>query len=325
MKSGLKVALRVALTGLVIGILVKLVGWMNLLATIKETHLGWMAFMLGAMLLGRLIEAVQMHVLLRKLQAQVTILRIFLANALSSLYALMVPGGLIAGVAKWLNLSAVTGSKSLVFSAIVYNRIALVIPPLLVGVISLAYENPFKGAYIVVAMAALIFVVVMIALSLFHPRLGEVADRVLTVLARPLPFAIRRQVGTVIYSLEGFRNFRFRDHSAIYALSLLTFITRVAALSFAMAALDVRVSVAILVWVIALLLVARQAPVTVSNLGVREAILIVVLGMYGVEPERAFAVGLILFSGQVLSAVVGLSYQVALMLGFARWRDSKAV
>lgn len=78
------------------------------------------------------------------------------------------------------------------------------------------------------------------------------------------------------------------------------------------------------IWLMAVLLVARRVPITISNLGVREGILIVVLGLYGVEPERAFAVGLVVFSGHIFVALFGLAYQVALTLGLAEWQTMKA-
>ena len=46
----------------------------------------------------------------------------------------------------------------------------------------------------------------------------------------------------------------------------------------------------------------------------------VVLSPYGIEPERAFALGLIMFSNQIIIAIVGLSYQIALSLGLAKWK-----
>ena len=72
-------------------------------------------------------------------------------------------------------------------------------------------------------------------------------------------------------------------------------------------------------WVHALLVVIRQVPITISGLGVREGILIATLGPYGVEPERAFALGLLLFSNQVLFALVGAAYHFLLACGWAQW------
>ena len=48
--------------------------------------------------------------------------------------------------------------------------------------------------------------------------------------------------------------------------------------------------------------------------GVREALLIVILGGYGVGPAVAVALGLIGFSNVVLVALIGAGYQAALAL-----------
>lgn len=216
-KPSLKLALKLVLTGLVIGILVNVVGWTNLLKAMRETQWHWVAAMLGAVLLSKLIEAVQMHLVLRNVQARVRIVRILLANALSALYALVFPGDVLAGAAKWLNLSAAVGNKALVLNAIVYNRIALIIPPLVAGTISLAWENPFDHGYVVTSMVAFVVLAVAIGLVLFHGEFGPQLDQVWRSLSKPLPAAIRNNAELVIQSLKPFRALRLRDHSATYA------------------------------------------------------------------------------------------------------------
>ena len=323
-KPSLKLALKLVLTGLIVGILVNVVGWTNLLKAMRETQWNWVAAMLGAVLLARLIDAVQMHLVLRNVQARVRIVRILLANALSTVYAFVFPGDVLAGAAKWLNLSGAVGNKSLVLNAIAYNRIALIIPPLVAGTVSLAWENPFDHEYVATTMVAFAFLAMAIWLALFHREFGPLVDQVWRSSSRRLPAAIRNGAELVMRSLKAFRALRLRDHSAIYALSVLGLGPRVATLLFAMWALSVSVSVITVTWLLAVLLVARWVPITISNLGVREGILIVVLGLYDVEPERALAVGLIVFSGQVFVALFGLAYQVALTLGLAKWQTTKA-
>jgi uncharacterized membrane protein YbhN (UPF0104 family) len=60
-------------------------------------------------------------------------------------------------------------------------------------------------------------------------------------------------------------------------------------------------------------------PITFSNLGVREGLLIAVLGLYGIDPAVAMAVGLLLFTNVVFVAVFGAAYQIALSSGWISW------
>jgi hypothetical protein len=75
-----------------------------------------------------------------------------------------------------------------------------------------------------------------------------------------------------------------------------------------------------LTWV--LLATSSYLPVTIGNIGVRESILIIVLGKYGVDAEKAVAIGLIMFSCQIATALIGLLYQIALVIGIAQWSPS---
>jgi len=320
-----RVLLKLGLTGAVIGLLLNLVGWDKVIDAAKQTDPIWLMALFGIALVGRCIEAVQMRLLLAKLEVEITILRIFQANALSVLYSLVAPGDVVASVAKWSNLSAATGKNSLILSAMVYNRIALLTPVFAVGTVALVIENPFtESTYIVVGIMLTSILIMLLALGLFHPTLSVFGSSVLRWLCKPFPPRIREMVEYVIVSLEGFRRFVVRDHLAVYGLSLLVLFTNVTILGCATRAMGIELSPLVLFWVLAILTVARQIPATVGNLGIPEGILIVLLSLYGVEPERALAVGLILFSGILMIALIGLGYQVTLSLGLASWRPPLA-
>jgi len=317
-----RVLLKLGLTGAVIGLLLNLVGWDKVIGGVKQTDPIWLMASLGIALVGRYIEAVQMRLLLAKLEVKITIIRIYQANALSVLYSLVVPGDVVASVVKWSNLSAATGKKSLILNAIVYNRIALLIPVLAVGTVALAIENPFtESAFIVGGLILTSILIMLLAVGLFHPALSVFTPRVLRWFCKPFPARVGELVEYVIGSLEGFHRFLIRDHLAVYGLSILVLFMNVIMFGCATRAMGIELSPLVLFWVLAVLVVARQIPLTVGNLGVQEGILIVLLGLYGVEPERALAVGLILFSNILVYALFGLVYQVTLSLGLASWRS----
>ena len=102
---------------------------------------------------------------------------------------------------------------------------------------------------------------------------------------------------------------------------MLALLATVGILICANRAFDVDLPFLTLFWINAILLAARQVPITISNLGVREGILIAVLSTYGVEPERSVAIGLTLFCCHVFAALIGLVYQIFLSLGLARWKN----
>ena len=67
-------------------------------------------------LISILVNAFLLRFLLSSIGLQVSIGRVILAKSLSTFYALILPGDLFAGVAKWADLSAATGDKARVLS-----------------------------------------------------------------------------------------------------------------------------------------------------------------------------------------------------------------
>jgi hypothetical protein len=72
------------------------------------------------------------------------------------------------------------------------------------------------------------------------------------------------------------------------------------------------------------LFISRLLPLTLGNLGVREGILVLSFGLYGVEPAEAILVGLLMFSSVLFVAVVGAAYQIAIAMGWLDWKPDKA-
>lgn len=317
----LNVLLKLGLATTVMVLLVNWVGWNKAMEATLEAELPWLMSLCGVVLLGRGIEAIQMRVLLGKLHVRISVCRIFLANALSSFYSLVVPGDVIASAAKWSNLSAATGKKSLILNAIVYNRIALLTPVLAVGTVALAIENPFAEYYLVWIFMLCGCLIMGLGLGLFHPTIGMYGSGLCRWLTSPFPQRIQELVEHVLTSLEGFREFRFSDHLGVYAFSILALLINVSMLGCATHALGLELSALVLFWVSVVLIAARQVPLTVGNIGVQEGLLIVLLGLYGVEPERALAVGFLLYTGHLFS-LIGLLYQLALSLSLARSGNS---
>lgn len=277
------------------------------------------------LLLGaRLIYALGMKVVLRRVGITVGLRRVFLANSLSVLYSLVLPD-LLASGAKWGNLSAATGKKSVVFNAIVYNQFAVLLPPLFFGAIALALENPFPDTLLGEFVVSMIVVMIVVMFGLYHPRLGPYVDNIVRRVAGPLPAIVYSRVEMILASMKGFRGLRFTDHIQIFAITSLGVTISVLVFVSAVNAMGIVVPGLVLIWTQTILMTLRQIPITVSNLGVREGFLIYVFGKYGVSPGSAFAVGMLAFSNILLMAFIGLAYQLALVSGIARWEGCETV
>jgi hypothetical protein len=67
----------------------------------------------------------------------------------------------------------------------------------------------------------------------------------------------------------------------------------------------------VFVWLCAAIYVLGRLPISVANLGVREATLVGFLAVYGVEKPAAMLMSMILFSALVFMAIIGAVYQLS--------------
>ncbi len=317
-------ALKLAFTAVLLGFLVHFVGWRDLLAGLSAAHWPWLLAMYGVVLVTFAVMAASLRLLLTKSGVGVSLGRVLLANALANLYALVLPGDLMAGVSKWVVLSAATGQRAKVLSAIVLNKIALGLSPLLFGTLALAFESPFPRLPVGETAVGVAAVAVAGLVLVLHPRAGRRVDGWVRRASRALPAALQPAAEKLPEALAAFRAFRGRDHLQVLSLSLLAFWLGILSFLCATRALGLDVPIATLVWISLALFVSRLLPITFNNLGVRESLLILALGTSQVEPALALGVGLLMFSNAIWIGLLGAGCQIAVALGWASLTDEEA-
>lgn len=314
--------IRLALTIGVLAALVEHVGWDPMIQVAADATARWVVLTYGAAFCAMLMGAILLRYLLKRLGLDVGLKRILLANSLSTLYTLIVPGDLLAGAAKWADLSAATGDKPRVLSSMVFAKVALALAPLVIGSVVLAVENPLRSHALVTAAFLTSSVLVAGTVLFLNRRTGRCIDKAIEALLCYLPTFAQSRARSVARAFAEFRSLDTIDTGRTLVYSTAAFICGVAAMACAAKAVGVGVPVTVFAWVSMILFITRLVPVTISNLGIREGVLIAVFGIYGVEPAAAFATGMVMFSSNVLIAIVGAGYQVAIASGRVRWRIS---
>lgn len=311
--------IKVAITILVIVLLVRFVGWRDLMTTLASANRKWLLGMYATTFVTFSLTALSLFLLLRNSGLRVSYRRVLYANAVSSLYGLVLPGDLLASLSKWAILSASTGARARVLSAIVINKIALAASLALFGSIAFARENPFTETpfgFLSYVAGAFLFGGTLIAL---HPKAGPLVDRMLRAAARRLPGFVERPVESMITSLQSFREIGIGGHLQVLAVCATAVVLGFTGFAFATRALSVSVPLTALPWIALILFVSKVIPLTISNLGVREGILVLVFSYYDVPPAAAAGAGLLLFSNSVLIGLCGGVFQL-----FARSQSSEA-
>ncbi len=65
-----------------------------------------------------------------------------------------------------------------------------------------------------------------------------------------------------------------------------------------------------LVWQCSFIYILGRLPISIANLGVREAVLVAGLGVYGVDSSSAVLMSMIIFSNRLVIAGIGAAWQI---------------
>lgn len=320
MHNSIRKLAKFALTAILLGLLARIVGVQEIARAFDGIIWTWAIAMVIAGLLMKVVTSVQLWAVFRRGRLSVSITRVFLANSLSALYSLVLPGDIAASGVKWLDLSAATGKKAAVFNALVYHRMVTSLFTLTLGVFALVVSNPLDHPAIQYGSVLMLVALMFLFVLLYHPRLGAWVESLLRRASEKLPRVGATYTIPVIDAMRRFHAFTISDHIAVFAWSSVFIACRILTYWCAIRAFDLDVSLIDILWIVAFLSITAALPLTIANLGVREGFLVLVLAPFGVASATAVALGLVLFANHIVIALVGAVYQIALSLGWVQWR-----
>jgi hypothetical protein len=311
--------LRVLLAILIVGLLVGAIGWADFELALSQANWHWLAPVYVTAAATILVNASLLRFLLTTGGLSIRLRRVLLAKTLGAFYSLILPGDLMAGVAKWADLSAATGDKAGVLSAMVLTKVALAVPPLLIGSVALLTSNPLPTDSLTVAAAATAVVVISATALLLNPATGRRLNNAMVSILRYGPGFLRSPGERIVSSLAGFQKLRWTEYITVLSLSFAVFGLNILGMSFAATAAGVSVPVTALFWINLILFITRLLPVTIGNLGIREGVLVLTFGLYGIDAAPAVLVGLLMFSSVLFVGFLGGVYQLAIASGWVAW------
>lgn len=322
MPKSIRTLLKLAFTLLLVGLLVRLAGAQDIISTFADLDWRWVVLMLGSTLLRRYLVSVQLCLTLLKSGLSVTVIRVFLANALAALYSMFLPGNIASAGVKWLDLSAATGKKAAVFNGLVYHRLVMTLLTLALGGAALTFSNPLPYESLTYLSGIFMIVLTVVFISLYHPKLGVHMETFLRRVSNLLPQRFAKYATSAIDAMQRFHGFTLRDHLTLFAWALLSVTAGILVLYCGIRAVGLDVSPLDILWISALLVFTAALPLTVANLGIREGFLVLALTPFGVAPAAAVTLGLLVFANNIMFALVGAAYQIALTFGWASWRNT---
>ena len=318
-KQRLKLLVRIAVTvGLLTWVLQR-VSWVDLRSVAAAAK--WQVVVLVCLFNVLLfwIRGFRSQLIFKRLDCPVGINTLFGATAVMTLYGMVLPG-VLSLAAKWQVLRRCTGKGNNILSGMLYSQVSVMLVMLVFGLLALALGGPtdltpMKQAggtrYLYVCTVILLAFVLVVYACMCSPA-GTRIDSLFWAMVRRLPEPVAQKVRTVTGQLAVFRTVGLRFHLTIASL---TFVTGILGggvlLRLAAHSVGISVPVLVFVWMYVLVYLLGRLPISLANCGVREFVLVGVLGTYGIDSSAALLMSVILFAAQLFLALIGALYQLS--------------
>ncbi|MGE3314344.1 MAG: lysylphosphatidylglycerol synthase transmembrane domain-containing protein [Planctomycetaceae bacterium] len=322
-RSPLRILFTTAMTIVIAWLLFDNVSWQGVGEVLATIRWPWIAAMSATALFRTFVDSLQMRMTLAHLKLKVGVGRIFLGNALSSFYGLVLPGAVVSRGAKWGVLTSATGKGTAVLNAMIYNGMIQLVPIMLVGSGAMLSEQPFPGSGLTEATLATALATMAALVVLYHPRVGNRAAGILGRILDRMPAIIQKRGQTFLESLRDFQRFPWEWHGLSLALATAGLACALVRMGFGFQALQIELSPLRIAWIFIFLHVLRLLPITIGNFGIREGFLMVALGGFDVPQETAVSLGLLMYTDRLILAFIGACYQGVLLFGVSYKSESR--
>jgi glycosyltransferase 2 family protein len=318
LKQILKLLIRIAVTTILLVWVFSKVDLKEFWQTIIAARWQYLAGVWAATIFMFLVNSYKLRLILKTQDFDVSVGRIFGINAVTSFYGMIMPG-MLSWAVKWYLLIKGTGKGAHVFSGLVYNQLSTMVIMVLFGLGSLAITNPgtagsadvHKQHLLSIVCILLLIVVIVASVLLLGKRTGGKIITGLDYLLRPLPAAIRQRASQVLMQISVFQTVKYRFHFLMALISTIgTVGGGVILYIFSAWAANVSISVMVLIWLWTAIFILQRVPISVANLGVREATITSLLSLYGIDKSSALLMSMIIFSSTVFMVIIGAGYQL---------------
>lgn len=265
------------------------------------------------------IRSMKMQYVLKKQSCHIDANTLFGATTITALYSMILPGILSTGV-KWYILKKSSGKGSHVLSSMIYNQFSTMVLMTAFGLLAFIISNPtallFPNAIhqwlLPVICGIFLIALLLFVILLLHNRHGTRIINILKIPLKPLPSAIQNKGREILDQIAVFQTAGGRFHLMVALITTFdTLVGGVVTYILAARTANIDAPALIFVWLCAGIYVIGRLPITVANLGVREATLVGFLAFYHVEKSAALLMAMILFSALVAMAMIGAIYQIS--------------
>ncbi len=312
-KKILKLFIRITVTSVLLIWVFYNIERQQLIETLKTARWSFLIAVWALVAMIYWINSIKMRLILKEQDCNLNTVMIFGVSAVTALYSMVMPGMFSMGV-KWYFLRKGTSKGIHVFSSMVYNQLSNIVIMMMFGLGVLILTNPAsiiwantEASHLLPAICTILLVIVVLfCLLLLNKQTGGKIIKAISVLLKPFPAGIRQKAQEILQQIALFQFVGWKFHLIMFLITIGgTSVGGVIMYIFAAKAANVTVPLSTFAWLWAVIFILQRVPISIANLGVREAILSSVLPIYGVESSKAVMMSLILFSALVFMAFLG--------------------
>jgi glycosyltransferase 2 family protein len=298
---------RIVVSSAILALLFSFIPFGDVVAALRGADPLFVLLAFGLVPVTTAMSAAQLKVLTDQQGMPLSFSEIVQINLATHFYGIFVPGYLAGGLYRWHRMAQPANQPAQAFAAIAYNRWLETAVILVLGLVFWTLGPPPGAAagvtpVFIIAMAALALAYLM----LFDPRLAApLRARVGVGRAAPDAGRFRRAAVRALDATGSFGGMSARHTGLAVGLCVLRHLLGVVTFVWFAAAIGVELPFATAGWVQSALLLALMLPIAYAGLGVREAGLVVFLGLFGVDSHDALAISFLLLARTLLGAGMG--------------------
>lgn len=297
--------LRILVSAVLVGWLLYSVDWGLLFRSLSGIGLYTIVtvYLISAIALG--LATLRWHQLI----PNVPLKRLGIFTLMGVFYAAAIPGQIGGELWKIVRFTSGQDDSARLAASVLFDKLMGLTGQVVASATALWLSLAFWDTDIPMAVSVMVF--------------GSVGAVVITILCLQLPphimqriFALRtiqhqriQQTTNYLYNLlVSWKYFASQPLTLVSTLLLGAATHLCHAFMFALLAQAVGISIPFVdwIWISSVVSIMLLLPITVAGLGLREGVLVALLGWFGVAPATAFALSLIVFALYILSAIPGL-------------------
>ena len=253
------------------------------------------------------LKSIRLAFLTRKQGIMISVNRVFIVNMIVKFYLLFLPGTIMGSGIRWAKISSTEKSAETI-AALVFNRIIELFLIIITG--SFWFLTGIGRETLDGLTVVAFWVTISATWSLFikgsrmvaiwgenHPEIGS---------KYPIWQRIWGYLRKILQSMIVYEELKLRDLFYLFSVGILAYLIGLTSYIFIAYSTGISLSIIHLGWMQAVIILTSFTPISFAGgIGIRDISLILLLSLFGIDPQVALAFSLLLFGRNIFLSLIG--------------------